>query len=561
MESKELAALQQEFEAAKYIASHEEPFYCGALLQFIYSQNKSREWSEDWKDYLPNRELMLLVQKLFNRYKENGLFNLKIKSTNALYVVPNWENLLKFIEDTEVRHKVLTLRQKRYKSKSISKYNYWFPDQDFRATDVLQKIPLRLNMVMDLPLNFNKDIKADEITEDNPVWFNYQYMLNVVEENKALQQKTVFTRWSLDSRGRMYSLDAFHFQSVNFFRASFEAYHKEIIEPKNMKFVWLDLANQCGYKDHPDSRIIHIKLLVANKGYSEAIKRAAEEGNEYSAYKIIQILENPSEPTGWLVGLDATASGIAMLSLLTADRKGLYNTNHIGNVTNEWRDPYEAVAKPLKLKRKNVKKAIMTVFYGSVATPIKHLGSNAMNLLFNKVIPKLAPKVLPLVKNCSRIIDKSRAFNRLLRPDGKMVYIPNHTGIERTFMVKHAFKNYRIKTMLNVPMPILGYTPGGMMPHIAHMLDAYVAQQVVLNTEDTLPVHDCFYNHPNQLDSVLEAYRDACAEILLAQDGKYLENLLNTINPKLPQTILNTYDYKEAKKLAKEVKKQYWIIS
>lgn len=96
------------------------------------------------------------------------------------------------------------------------------------------------------------------------------------------------------------------------------------------------------------------------------------------------------EPTGYMISLDACSSGLQILSLLVSCPKSF---DLCGGRSDECVDSYTSIYKAMNLHgvltRKQVKAAIMTSFYGSVAMPESTFGENID--LFYDTIADMAP--------------------------------------------------------------------------------------------------------------------------------------------------------------------------
>jgi hypothetical protein len=96
------------------------------------------------------------------------------------------------------------------------------------------------------------------------------------------------------------------------------------------------------------------------------------------------------DPTGYMISLDACSSGLQILSLLVScptsfDLCG----GNAEKCVDSYTTIYEAMGLNGRLSRKDVKQAIMTSLYGSVATPEAVFGDHIEN--FYQTMEKMAP--------------------------------------------------------------------------------------------------------------------------------------------------------------------------
>lgn len=117
------------------------------------------------------------------------------------------------------------------------------------------------------------------------------------------------------------------------------------------------------------------------------------------------------KPSGYMISLDATSSGLQLLACLTGDRKAAELCNVINykspeailefgeDAENERRDGYtviynkmlEAVGEEGKISRDKTKEAIMTSLYSSTAMPKKIFGEGALLDTFYATMHEVAP--------------------------------------------------------------------------------------------------------------------------------------------------------------------------
>lgn len=107
------------------------------------------------------------------------------------------------------------------------------------------------------------------------------------------------------------------------------------------------------------------------------------------------------KPTGYMISLDATSSGLQLLAALTGDRSAAQLCNVIDTGTRQ--DAYTAihgnmldimadkVAAATKVSRDDCKDAIMTSLYGSTAVPKRVFGEGALLDTFYWTMRQVAP--------------------------------------------------------------------------------------------------------------------------------------------------------------------------
>lgn len=157
----------------------------------------------------------------------------------------------------------------------------------------------------------------------------------------------------------------------------------------------------------------HQLLSLVNQAKEPALFFAAVEA--YNTTK-------RGEPTGHMVSLDATASGIQFLSLLAGDASAARHCNVLN--TGHRQDAYTNIDSLMRqvcnfahVDRKQSKYALMTVLYGSEAVPKQVFGEGALLDLFETTAEREMPGVWALNKAMLRLWDPSALEYKWTLPD------------------------------------------------------------------------------------------------------------------------------------------------
>lgn len=139
--------------------------------------------------------------------------------------------------------------------------------------------------------------------------------------------------------------------------------------------------------------------------------------NEYRFHKLVSEAKDPAmfyaatqawhktrcgEATGYPISLDATSSGLQILAALTGDRRAasLCNVINTGKREDAYTNVFEIMVDRLinrlgehagNIKRDDVKQAVMTSLYGSVAVPKEVFGEGVQLRVFYEVMAEVAP--------------------------------------------------------------------------------------------------------------------------------------------------------------------------
>lgn len=143
---------------------------------------------------------------------------------------------------------------------------------------------------------------------------------------------------------------------------------------------------------------------------------------------------------------------IQIISLITHDRKAAKRCNVFGNTdrgdiyTYIYNKMLEELGEEAKIKREDVKKAIMTMAYGSKAVPERVFGEDTPLLnTFYKVCNKEIPKVMEFMQMCLDLWNPKATEYSWIMPDGFTVHTKVKGAIAERF------------NWLNEPMDLIRY--------------------------------------------------------------------------------------------------------
>ena len=341
--------------------------------------------------------------------------------------------------------------------------------------------------------------------------------LSEVQTNRTMKQKQ-FLRvldqyigtyfhfvWRYDSRGRSYSSGYdINLQSNEYGKALLSLHNKELIT--ELPNLYIAIANHAG-KD---------KLTWAErvKWVSEQNIADIEWEEPILGRKAVRALRDTAaeRPTGYVMSIDATASGLQIMAVLS----GCTQTAKLVNCIDPTKryDLYteiadlmnQKLAKPLS--RKIVKQVAMTHYYNSRATP-KALLSDEELKVFYEVMEGLLPgaeAVMTLINTCWNNQGNHHSW---IMPDGHTVYVPVIEGVNGI---------YSDDEFGDIPLRWYHQTKSdnfrSLCPNIIHSVDGYVAREMIRRCDFQLShIHDCFVFNPNYLQKVCKAYREIMAEI------------------------------------------------
>lgn len=171
-----------------------------------------------------------------------------------------------------------------------------------------------------------------------------------------------------------------------------------------LEYVKIAIASQYGLdKETFETRLAWVEGNIANLLSDSLINQADK---KYAYITAVHCLDDAlaGRPTGYIMGLDATCSGISIMAVLTGCLKSATITNLVNPDVRY--DAYSEGMKEINLRlhdddkvglggdvsRDDFKDAIMTHFYGSFAQPRKRLGDGSpAHRAFYPAMRKLCP--------------------------------------------------------------------------------------------------------------------------------------------------------------------------
>lgn len=184
------------------------------------------------------------------------------------------------------------------------------------------------------------------------------------------------------------------------------------------------------------------------------------------------------EPIGYMISLDATASGLQILSVMTGDRKAAELCNVVD--TDDRRNAYEIVYDEMcyrigdtsKISLDDAKQAIMTSLYGSTAVPKEVFGEGHLLKIFYETMKDLAPAAWELNEAFLDIWDDTAMENNWVMPDNFHVKIKVMSQVKQTVN----FLNEPFDVFYNVNAPMSGGRSLG--ANVTHSIDGYIVREM-----------------------------------------------------------------------------------
>jgi len=328
--------------------------------------------------------------------------------------------------------------------------------------------------------------------------------------------------WRFDKRGRSYSSGYdLNIQSNEYGKALLSLSNKtNLTNTDNLKIA---VANHAGHDKLSWSD--RVKWFDDQNGTFET----ADWHEPILGRKALQAFEDTmqGEATGYAMHIDATASGLQIMSALTGCKKTAKACNMIN--TGKREDLYIMIADAMnkhlvdKVDRKLVKKPVMTHYYNSKLNPEETFNDKQLEVFYDVLNDKFEGAEA-MMETINDFWNYDSDVHEWTLPDGHRAVVRvvemEDTRIEvdeldhRTFTYRYAkqqpSKNFK-----------------SLVANIVHSVDGYVAREMVRKTDfELVHIHDCFVFSPDNLQEVTSTYREILAEIA---DSSLLEDILSEL--------------------------------
>jgi DNA-directed RNA polymerase len=237
--------------------------------------------------------------------------------------------------------------------------------------------------------------------------------------------------------------------------------------------------------------------------------------------------------TGYVMSIDATASGLQIMSALSGCKDTARVCNMINTGTRE--DVYQMIADKMNVRlngkfrvtRKDVKKPCMTTFYNSLANPRQTFNKLQLKA-FYATLDGLMPGAMEVMETINEFWDYDGDIHMWTLPDGHVARVPvtemSDVRIEVDELDHRTF-TYRYDKQ----QPSENYR--SLVANIVHSVDGYVAREMVRRCHamgiELVHIHDCFVFSPDYLQTVSQMYREILAQIA---DSDLLSDILSEIS-------------------------------
>jgi hypothetical protein len=380
-----------------------------------------------------------------------------------------------------------------------------------------------INKLQSVPWEIDSQTYLNE--KDTNRILNKKKFLRVIREYTGIPFYFV---WRYDSRGRSYSSGYdLNLQSNEYGKALLSMHKKELITPQGMCNLRIAIANHAG----KDKLTWKERYDWANRdNFDDVIWDEPILGR-----KAVRALRDTQicKPSGYVMSLDATSSGMQVMAALSGCKKTASYVNMIDS--NNRVDVYSSIATEMSkqlsipVHRKIIKQAAMTHYYNSRATPKRVLSKRELEVFYD-IIEGLLPGAEDVMDTINACWQSDADYHSWTMPDGHYVYVP---------VVEPTNGHYVDSEFNEISLRWYHQTKSdnfrSLCPNVIHSVDGYVAREMIRRCDFQLShIHDCFVFNPNYLQQVNKTYRDIMAEIAKSD---LLADILRQITDKPGLTI------------------------
>lgn len=193
------------------------------------------------------------------------------------------------------------------------------------------------------------------------------------------------------------------------------------------QYLKIDIANSMGL----DKLDWDQRLAWFDSNESNLLSKLSDAENPAMFYAGVKAWEDvkAGRATGYPISLDATSSGIQILSVLTGDRSAAVLSNVVDSGAR--RDAYtalyekmaEKIGAQMQFSRSDLKRSIMTAFYGSEAVPREVFGDGKLLNAFFETLEEQTPYVWELNKAFLKMWDPKSLKHSWVLPDNFHVHV------------------------------------------------------------------------------------------------------------------------------------------
>ena len=313
--------------------------------------------------------------------------------------------------------------------------------------------------------------------------------------------------WAYDKRGRSYSMGYdINLQSDEYHKALLNM-PKEVLTDTGIEGLKIAIAGHAG-KDKLswEERIKWFDTLEGDIDTSEWPEPILGRKALRAWNKAVE-----GESIGYWMSLDATASGLQIMAVLTDDIQTAKLTNLC---EGEMQDLYGSVQKHInakatnKVSRDDVKYPLMTTFYNSKEYPKKVFDKQQLGLFYD-AIDGLLPGPSAVLEILNKCWNSNGLYHQWTLPDGHVAKVPVEVTVTKVIHDPD-LGDITFSHISNEPSRVYR----SLAPNVIHSIDGWIAREMVMRAKFPLAhIHDCFVFNPNHWLEVRAIYKEIMIEL------------------------------------------------
>lgn len=282
-----------------------------------------------------------------------------------------------------------------------------------------------------------------------------------------------------------------------------------------LQYVQINIANAFG----KDKMLWEHRILWAATKSLDELWELVDEADDTELYiAAVYMYEDVlnSVPTGGLVGLDATWSGLQIMGALIGCETTCENVNVID--TGVRKDGYTDVNTVLRKRtgveysRGDTKQAAMPHYYGSAGEPVALFGEDTPELAaFYKTLMKLYPGAEELRDDLLSVRNPNATCYSWVLPDGHVAKCKVMVMQQVTITVDQVEFLYRAEVNGANEKDV------SLLANMIHSVDGYIVREMIRRAHTLgfalMAVHDSFWCHPKYVGLMRQNYNDILADL------------------------------------------------
>jgi len=297
-----------------------------------------------------------------------------------------------------------------------------------------------------------------------------------------------------------------------------------------LEYIMISIANAFGL----DKLVWKNRIFWVRNNEPDLEKLANNAKHPHMYSKAVRAFRRVSVglPTDFMINLDATASGVQIMSAMSGCIKGGKAVNLVNTEKRE--DLYSHMANIMseicgyKIDAATIKKPVMTFFYGSTAKPKEIFGEDTPELAaFYQTLEEGLPGAYNLRNILIASWDPRANAYEWAMPDGHYAYVPVVVPEEKGLEIDEAdHLRFTMRTLVCKPKE-MGLA---LAANVVHSVDAWIGREMVKRSKEqgfnVIPIHDCFFCTPNNGNNVRYLYREIMADVA---EQNLVTNILSQI--------------------------------